>query len=174
VLYGRKKTVNLKDEAALVWTKQQDVLDHAGKVVQEAGRQIQAYSRAEVAPRVHDAVDTGFHAVGRASAATKQAATTAKVKVVEDVVPALSKALVQAATVLELAKSQKIRDAIAKSTSKVTPVAVKSGPGVGTWLLVGAGIVIAAGVAYAAWQTFKADEALFISDDEFEPLTAED
>jgi flagellar hook-basal body complex protein FliE len=174
VLQGRKKTVSLKNEATDVWAEQQAVLDHAGKLIQEAGRQVQAYSRTDVAPRLQSAVEPVFQTVGRAGAVTKQAAVTAKDKVVDDVFPAVSKALVQAATVLELAKSQKVREAIARGSRKVVPVPAKSGPGVGTWLLIGAGVVLAAGVAYAAWQTFKADESLFISDDELEPLTAED
>ena len=45
----------------------------------------------------------------------------------------------------------------------------KKGPGVGTYLAIGAGIIAAAGVAYAVWQTFRADDELWVADDEPEP-----
>jgi len=157
-----KQAVNLKDHANDLWQEQKDVLDHATQVLAEAGRQVQDYHRSEIAPRVAAGVDVGKQQVGRVAGAAKD-------KLVDDVLPAVSRALVSAATVVELAKSQKVRDAVRKSVAPVVPVA-KKGPGVGTWLLVGAGIVVVAGVAWAAWQTFKADDALFISEDEPESL----
>ena len=42
----------------------------------------------------------------------------------------------------------------------------KQGPGVGTYLAIGAGIIAAVGVAYAVWQTFRADDELWVADDE--------
>ena len=40
------------------------------------------------------------------------------------------------------------------------------GAGIGTYLAIGAGIIAAAGVAYAVWQTFRADDELWVADDE--------
>ena len=39
----------------------------------------------------------------------------------------------------------------------------------GTYLAIGAGIIAAAGVAYAVWQTFRADDELWVADDEPTP-----
>ena len=46
---------------------------------------------------------------------------------------------------------------------KIAP-APKKGPGPGTFILIGLGVVAVAGVAYAAWQTLRADENLWIED----------
>lgn len=174
MLYGRKRTVNLKDEAEELWVKQREVLEHASKVVQDASRQIQDYSRGELAPRVQGVFESGLHNVGRASSATRHAAGVARDRVVEDVLPAVTRALVSAATVLEVANSQKVRQALAASARIVPPLKKKTGPGVGTWILIGSGMVVAAGIALAAWQTLKSDQELFVSDDESQPLSTED
>jgi hypothetical protein len=62
-----------------------------------------------------------------------------------------------------------VRDVVrsaARSGGKVVKLAPppKKGPGPGTFILIGLGVVAVAGVAYAAWQTLRADENLWIED----------
>jgi len=60
-----------------------------------------------------------------------------------------------------------VRRAMARTGDKRAAVTVeKKGAGIGTYLAVGAGIVAAVGVAYAVWQTFRADDELWVADDE--------
>ena len=44
-------------------------------------------------------------------------------------------------------------------------VEVKPAPGPGQFILIGLGVVAAAAIAYAAWQTFRPDDDLWVEDD---------
>lgn len=46
----------------------------------------------------------------------------------------------------------------------VAPSPSRKGPGVGGYILIGLGLALVASVAYAAWQTLRADESLWIED----------
>ena len=46
------------------------------------------------------------------------------------------------------------------------PSPTKSGPGAGTFIAVGLGIIAAVGLLYAVWQTFRADDELWVADEE--------
>ena len=59
-----------------------------------------------------------------------------------------------------------MRRAVERVSPRRPPWSQKKGPGVGTYLAIGAGIIAAAGVAYAVWQTFRADDELWVADDE--------
>ncbi|MBB5633147.1 hypothetical protein BKA04_001370 [Cryobacterium mesophilum] len=172
----RQRELNrLKRGASELWDDQRDVLDHATKVVKEARRQLSNVSREEFVPRVRDlyesrvrpGVETGLE-VGR------NVAGAARDKVSRDVLPAVSSALGTALAALEVARSPQVRQAlsrVARSTSKtVAPAKPSSGPG--RYILIGVGLVAAAGVAYAAWQTLRADDELWVSD-EPEPPTSD-
>ena len=63
-------------------------------------------------------------------------------------------------------------DGRATAGERAAEVKRKQGPGVGTYLAIGAGVIAAAGVAYAVWQTFRADDELWVADEE--PGTASD
>jgi predicted MarR family transcription regulator len=60
-----------------------------------------------------------------------------------------------------IAKEQKKLEKQAKKQQK-------SGPGVGGWFLIGAGVASLAAVGYALWQTFRADDDLWIADEELD------
>jgi hypothetical protein len=83
----------------------------------------------------------------------------------------VSSALGTALAALEVAKSPQVRQALGRlgSASKAV-IPAKSAPGPGRYILIGIGIVAAAGIAYAAWQTLRADDELWVSDEpEAEP-----
>ena len=151
----------LKRESSELWDEQREVLDHATKVVREASRQLASVSREEVAPRVRGAYESGV-------ATTRHVADVARSKLVHDVLPAVSGTLGSALAVLEAAKDPRIREVVSRVRSagaKANIVPAKPSAGPGRYILMGVGIVAIAGIAYAAWQTFRADDELWVSDD---------
>ncbi len=168
----RRELARLKRGASELWDDQKDVLEHATKVVREARRQLSNVSREEVAPRVRDVFEHRVRpGVESGIEAGRQFADAAGRKVTRDVLPAVSSALGTALAALEVAKSPRVRQALSRvgSASKAA-IPAKSAPGPGRYILIGIGIVAAAGIAYAAWQTLRADDELWVSDEpEAEP-----
>jgi hypothetical protein len=168
----QKELKRLRGSASELWDEQKEVLDRASHVVREASRQVANLSREEVAPRVRDAVDNHLRpGVASGVAATRSAAGSTREKFVDDVLPAVTSALSSALAVIEATKNPQVREALsrvgkagAKAGSKVVPAAAKSS-GPGRYILIGVGLVAAAGVAYAAWQTLRADDELWVTDD---------
>ena len=105
-------------------------------------------------------VEAGFD-VGR------QFAGAAREKVSNDLLPAISSALGTALAALEVAKSPQVRQAIGRVTRSASKsvVPAKSSGGPGRYILMGIGLVAVAGIAYAAWQTLRADDELWVSDE---------
>ena len=173
----RKKELNrLKSQAENLWDDQKELLDHASKVVREASRQAAHFAREEVSPRVRDAYeDKLVPAVNAGVTGARNAAASTRDNLVHNVLPAVSSALGTALAALEVAKNRQVRDAIASATRIGTDVGTKVGiiqpksSGPGRYILIGLGVVAAAAVAYAAWQTLRADDDLWIDD---EPETA--
>jgi hypothetical protein len=98
--------------------------------------------------------------------------SSARGKLVDDVFPAVTSALGSALAVLEVAKDPRVRDALRKVTATGSKVGAQVGivkakptPGPGRYILIGIGVVAAIGVAYAAWQTLRADDDLWIDDE---------
>lgn len=161
----------LKAQAEDLWEDQREVLEHAAKVVREAGRQAGRYANEEVAPRVRDTFDDGLRFA-------RTTARTAGDRFSHDIVPAVTGALGSALAAIEVAKNREVRNAI-KSAGRIgTDVGTKLGIvkpkpsfGPGRYILIGVGVVALAGIAYAAWQTLRADDDLWVDD---EPITPED
>lgn len=164
----QRELKKLKRGASELWDNQKEVLDHATKVVKEASRQLANVSREEVAPRVRNVYETRVRpTVESGWDAGRNVVGAAKDKLSHDVLPAVSSALGTALAALEVAKSPQVRKAIVRVARPMPKVEVptKSGMGLGRYLLIGIGIVAAAGVAYAAWQTLRADDELWVTDD---------
>lgn len=165
----RKRELNrLKRGAAELWDDQKEVLDHATKVVKEARKQLANVSREEVAPRVRDVYDSRVRpGVESGLDAGRHFADAARTKVSRDMIPAVSSALGTALAALDVARSREVRQALGRITKSATRVVEppKRSSGVGRYILIGVGVVAAAGVAYAAWQTLRADDELWVSDE---------
>ena len=58
----------------------------------------------------------------------------------------------------------RVSKAGAKVGARVAPAAARSS-GPGRYILIGVGVVAATGLAYAAWQTLRADDELWVSDE---------
>jgi len=169
-----KELKRLKSAASDLWDDQKEVLEHASHVVREAGRQAANAGREEVAPRVRDAYDHRVRPVVDLGVASGRAvADTARDRVQRDVLPAVSSAIASALAVLEVSKDPRVREALSNVRkagnqfgTKVGVVPAKPQPGPGRYILIALALAAAAGVGYAAWQTFRADDELWVSDDE--------
>ena len=158
---------SLKRTAEDLWEQQQDVIDRATRIAREAGRQAGAVAREEVAPRVRSAVETGGSAV-------RGVADGAKYRFSHDVVPAVTGAAATALAAIDVIRDKQLRAAIASAGRFGTDLGVKVGviqPKKASplpWILIGVGVVAAAAVGYAVWQTLRADDDLWVEDDELE------
>ncbi len=171
----QRELKRLKGSAAAVAAEQRKVLDDANAVLREASRQLGRYARDDVAPRVQGAYDENLRPrIAQGVAVGRAAATTGRARLADDIIPAITGALGSTIAVLEAAKDPRVRDAAKKAgaatrkagsnVSKSVRPAKTSGPGPGRYILLGFGVVAVAAIAYAAWQTLRADDDLWIED----------
>lgn len=156
----KKELKRLRASAEELWGNQQVVIDHANHVAREASRQLGHLTREEVVPRVRTGFETYVRpSVEQAKGYARFAGDTAE--------RSLGTVLGSLLSIGDLANDVRVRRAVGRiSPAAVAKVEKKKGPGVGSFLAIGAGIVAAAGVAYAVWQTFRADDELWVADDE--------
>jgi hypothetical protein len=175
----QRDLADLKGQAEELWDDQKDVLERANRVIRAASRHArdEASSRGRdvFESRVRPAVASG---VAAGVSAGKNAASSGREHLHDDVVPALTSALGSALAMLEAARNPDVRAAIGRAASAGRAAASRTGlvkgkpsAGPGRYILIGVGIVAAAGIAYAAWQTLRADDDLWIDDEE---LTEQD
>ena len=168
----RKELHRLRGSAEALWEDQKDLLDHASKVVRDASRQAANYAREEVSPRVRDTYEDRLKpAIGAGVAGARNAATGTRDKFVGEILPAVSSAIGTAIAAIEVAKNQQVRDAFARASKFGTDLGMRAGivqpkpAGPARYILIGIGVVAFAAVAYAAWQTLRADDDLWIEDE---------
>ncbi|MFE6253994.1 hypothetical protein [Agromyces sp. NPDC057865] len=156
----RKELKRLRSNAEELWGNQQQVLAHANSVAREASRQLGHVTREEVVPRMRSGYES-YVRPGMDSARdyARSAGDAAQL--------GLGNALGSLLAIGDIANDARVRRAVARVSPRAAAVVQqKKGPGVGTYLAIGAGIVAAVGVAYAVWQTFRADDELWVADDE--------
>lgn len=159
----RKELERLRKSADELWNHQQEVLDRANAVAHEAARQAGVLTREEVVPRVLEKYE---HYVRPGVHATQEAADVMRRRFVGNVLPGVGTAIGTLMSVGDVAKDARVRAAMTRLHLQKPVVVEKKGPGVGTYIALGAALVAAAGVAYAVWQTFRADDELWVADDE--------
>jgi hypothetical protein len=174
----RKKDLKrLRSSAEELWQEQQEVIDHASTVLRQASKQANLLTQEHVVPRVKDTYENRVKPTWDKSVnASRAVAGAARDKVTHDVVPAVTGVLGSALSVLELSKDVRAKldaagisakaKAFSSALKKAPEPVKKSGPGAGTYALIALAVLALAGVAYAAWQTFRADDDLWIADDE--------
>jgi hypothetical protein len=170
----------LRNSASELWEDQREVLEHASNVVREAGKQVGYLGREQVVPRVRGTIDHRIKpTVASGVAATMHVAGSARDKVAHDVFPSVASAIASALAVIEVAKDAKIKEASRqlakagdraskagrKAAGKIGKAKAQPKRGPGRYILLGLGVVAAASVAYAAWQTLREDDDLWISDE---------
>jgi lysozyme family protein len=170
----RQRELNrLKRQAEDLLRDQREVLEHASQVVRNASHQASNFASEEVGPRVKDAFDDRVRPVLRSGA---KAAKSGRDRFVDDVLPTLSGALASAMAVIESAKNSEVSDKLVKAGRSAKDAGVKAGvragiieapksSGPGKYILLGVALVAVAGVAYAAWQTLRADDSLWVEDE---------
>jgi hypothetical protein len=167
----------LKGEAEDLWEDQREVLERANRVIRSASRS----ARREATARGHDVFDNRVRpVVASGVAAGRGAAAAGRERLVDDVFPVVSSALGSALAILEAARNPEVRAALGRASSmgrraagRAGIVKTKPSPGPGRYILIGVGVVALAGVAYAAWQTLRADDDLWIDDEELTEQTGD-
>jgi hypothetical protein len=162
----RKELKRLRSSAEELWGNQQQVLEEANAVAREASRQLGHFTREAVVPRVR----TGYESYVRPG--MEQARTLAK-GAGDSLERTVGNALGSVLSIGDIANDARVRRAVERLSPRAAAVIQqKKGPGFGTYLAIGVGIIAAAGVAYAVWQTFRADDELWVADDEPLPPTS--
>jgi hypothetical protein len=78
-------------------------------------------------------------------------------------------ALGTALSVADVAKDARVQAAIKRlngAKANLTKSKKKSGPGFGTYLAISLAAVAVIGIAYAVWQTFRADDELWVAEED--------
>lgn len=164
----QRELKRLKRSAEELWDEQRDAIEHASDVLRDARRQAANFAREEVGPRVRDTYEDRVRpAVRDGLRAGRSAASWGGERLRDDVVPAITGALGSALAMLEAAKDPRVRDVVRKVSRAGERAGVVTPPkssGPGRYILIGLGVVAFAGIAYAAWQTLRADDDLWIED----------
>ncbi|MCR2819348.1 DNA helicase [Microbacterium sp. zg.Y1090] len=187
----KKELRKLQKQANTLWETQQVLVGEAANVAKEAGRQLGHYNRERVMPVIND---TYSH---YAAPYVTKAAKVSRTVLNDKVVPAAGAVVGSAMSVWDAANDTRARvaagrgfaapdvakyskkadkygkDAAKKIAKKISVVAPepKKRMGAGSVIALILGAATAAGVIYAAWQTLRADDELWVADD---PLSAPD
>jgi hypothetical protein len=166
----KKELRKLQDQANRLWESQQVLVGDAASVAREARRQLSNYRREQLLPQAKDTY--GKYAqpyLDKGVAVTKQ--------VSDRVVPAAGAVVGSALSVWDAANQTRSKLADGRGLSflgghvPVIEPPKKRGIGAGGVIAIIFGVAAALGVAYAAWQTLRADDELWVADD---PLRAPD
>ncbi len=162
----KKELKKLQQSANQLWASQQVLLGDAANVAREAGRQLGHYGREQVVPTVqHEYEERVAPYVNRGVAASKTFLD-------KRVVPVVGGVVGTAISAWDAAKTTRERVAhggpVFTLASAPAP-APKKGTSAGSVIAIILGVGAAIGVLYAAWQTLRADDELWVADD---PLAA--
>ncbi|WP_203580836.1 DNA helicase [Microbacterium hibisci] len=163
----KKELQKLQKQAGNLWEAQQVLVGEAASVAREASRQLGNYGREQVRPQVQAGYER--YAAPYVDKGKKVVNGT--------VIPAAGAVVGSALSVWDAANDTRSRLAdgrgidLKASFKKAAPEPVKKGLGAGGWIAIILGVAAAVGVLYAAWQTLRADDELWVADD---PLRAPD
>ena len=165
-----KEIKKLRKKADKLWAEQRVVSNHAAEIARQAKDQARAYGNESLLPTaervLHRGADAGRDTLSRATKGWNKS-----------VVPAIATGLGSFAAIAQVAKDDRVKDAIKNvqryaTVPEIAPAkSHRSGPNGFQWVLIGVGAVAVASAAYAAWQTLRADDELWVADD---PLRAPD
>ena len=167
----KKELRKLQGQANRLWESQQVLVGEAATVAKEARRQLGNYSREQLVPQAKETYGK------YAAPYVDKGVAVSKHLVNDKVVPAAGAVMGSAMSVWDAANETRSKLAggrgfsFAPGRQAVIEPPKKSGIGAGGVIAIIFGIVAALGVAYAAWQTLRADDELWVADD---PLRAPD
>lgn len=184
---NKRKLERLRRDADRLWAEQQVVF---AKARQLSGRGLESardYADAEVMPTILKNVDTIRPAFERGVESGRSVLHKAEHALQQNVLPAIAQAggnvtgavreFVDSNKTVQQVQSRgesfakeaaKRVDELQKQLSKEQKKKQKSGVGVGGWFAIGAGVAAVVAVGYALWQTFRADDDLWIADEELD------
>ena len=157
----RKELKKLRSSAEELWGNQQVVIDHAAHIAREASRQLGAVGREEVLPRVQSGYE---HYIAPSVSRAGQLARSAGSRIEHDVLPGVGKWLGTGLSVGDVAREQRVRRALARISPALAPEPKKR-VGVGTVIGLGALAALIGALGYATYQTFRADDELWVADE---------
>lgn len=167
----KKELRKLQTQANSLWESQQVLLGEAATVAREAGRQLGHFHREQVLPQAKATY-------GKYAAPYVDRGVAVSRDVFENkLVPTAGAVVGQAMSAWDAANETRARlaagrgFAVPKALAKAAPVPQKQGIGAGGVIAIILGAIAAVGVLYAAWQTLRADDELWVADD---PLRAPD
>lgn len=178
----KKELRKLQSSAQQLWDSQQVLVGEASHIAREAARQLGNYSREEVVPTVQAAYQD------RVQPVFDRGVKFSRDVVDQRVIPAAGAVVGSALSVWDAANQTRQRLAsgggfelpdaksfgkqIDKRSRKATkalaarlPEAPRKGIGAGGVIAIILGAAAAVGVLYAAWQTLRADDELWVADD---------
>ncbi|GAA3637370.1 hypothetical protein GCM10022200_20870 [Microbacterium awajiense] len=167
----KKELRKLQEQANKLWESQQVLVGDAAGVAREASRQLGHYGREQVAPQVKATYNQ------YAAPYVDKGVKTSKHLYNKRLVPAAGAVVGSALSVWDAANETRERLAdgrdldLAKIWGKAPVAPPKKGIGAGGVIAIILGAAAAIGVLYAAWQTLRADDELWVADD---PLAAPD
>lgn len=165
----KKELRKLQDSAVQLWEAQQVLVADAAQVAREAGRQLGNFNREHVGP----VIDEKYHhyvepVVDRVSPYVESSRHASKRFLDRKVAPVVGGAIGKTLSALDAANDARIKYAKKRAgIPLVEPKKRSAGPIIALVL----GVAAAAAVLYAAWQTLRADDELWVADD---PLASPD
>jgi hypothetical protein len=169
----KKELKKLRQSATQLWEAQQHVAAGAADVAREAGRQLGDFGRKQVAPAVEETYHERIEPyVDRARPYVDRGVKASKRFVDSTVVPAAGAVVGKALSAWDVADETRVRLARSRAgLPEILQKKQKKKSSAGGVIAIVLGVVAAAGVLYAAWQTLRADDELWVADD---PLAAPD
>ena len=162
----KKELKQLQQSANQLWASQQVLLGDAANVAREAGRQLGNYGREQVVPTVQHEYEE------RVAPYVNRGVNASKTFLDKRVVPVVGGVVGTAISAWDAAKSTRERVAHGGPIFTLASApAPKKTTSAGSVIAIILGVGAAIGVLYAAWQTLRADDELWVADD---PLRAPD
>lgn len=138
----------IRAEAQAILREQRRILAQASAAARDAGRDFGRYAHDDVIPRLVQSGRRGY--------------ASARHTVVDDVLPAVGAAVGAALNLLDGKAPKSALTVARKLVSRRSSAVAKAGPGAGTVIAVGVGIAALIGIGYIAYQTFRADDELWV------------
>lgn len=185
----KKELRKLQEQANKLWESQQVLVGQAGDIAREAGRQLGNYNRELVVPTVQEKYATYAAPYVDKSVKTSRRVFDDKILPATGAVMGTALSVWDAANetrskiadgkglqLPDAAKYAKLADKYSaqqkkKLAKKLAAEPAKQGMGPAGVIALILGVAAAVGVLYAAWQTLRADDELWVADD---PLAAPD
>lgn len=153
----KKELRRLQSDAQQLWESQQVLVGNAAALARSAGQKLGDYGRTEVLPAMQATYER------RVAPAIDRGLKISRDVVDRRVVPAVGGAIGSALAAWDVANDK--RRTIQWMPDYTPPAPARRGASVGSVIAIILGAAAAIGVVWAAWQTLRADDELWVADD---------